>query len=206
MQHRKTMAASVLGLSLALVLLATLSESVAADDPIIVPKKIQESVTKMADDVGKGNKVDKDADLFFKDHKDELKKTMWVFKPREKDGKGGLGVGSKPGAYKQDGIEALILNQIGKSPSPLDLKTSGDDLTRLADITLAMAEISGKYTPEKKVGDKDPKIWTASNDDMKKAALSLKSAVKDGDKAKVQKAFLALSASCNRCHTTFRED
>ena len=56
------------------------------------------------------------------------------------------------------------------------------------------------------MGDKTPKEWNASNDDMKKAAQQLKDAVKANSNADVKKAFLKLAASCNRCHTTFRDN
>ena len=209
MQQRKRMWCGVVVMSFGLVTLVALGQAFAADDDtdIVVPKKIQDSVNKMADDISKGNKVDKDAAAFFMDHKDELKKTMWVFKPREKDGKGGLGVGPKPGVYKPDGIEALLLNQLAMKPmQKLDVKTSAADLERLADITLAMAEITGKYVPEKTVGKKTPKEWNGSNEDVKKAALQLKDAVKAGSNADMKKALGQLAAGCTRCHTTFRED
>ena len=73
----------------------------------------------LADAIAKGNKVDKDADDFFKANKDELKPTMWIFKPRETGGKGGLGVGAKPGVYTPDGIEVFILDEVfAKLPTP----------------------------------------------------------------------------------------
>jgi hypothetical protein len=209
MHHRKRLAAGVIVLGFAVIALAGIGRTVAADDEeIVVPKKTLETVNKMADDIAKGNKVDKTADMFFKDNgKEPLKKTMWIFKERDKGGKGGLGIGAKPGAFDPDGIEAFILNQIGPSPKmKLNLKNDAADLTRLADITLAMAEIAGKFAPENSVGKKTPKAWNDYNDEMKKAATQLKDAVKANNNADVKKAFLALAASCNHCHTTFRED
>lgn len=200
MDHRKWLPAGVVALSLTALALA-------ADDDIVVPKKTQETVNKMADAIAKGNKVDKEADDFFKSNKDELKSTMWIFKPREAGGKGGLGIGSKPGAFEPDGIELFIVNQTAQTPKrKLDLKSDAADLNRLADITLAMAAIAGKYVPEKPMGKKTPKEWNESNADMKKAAQQLKDAVKANNNADVKRAFTALSASCNRCHMTFRED
>jgi Cytochrome C' len=207
MQQRIRMVCGIIGVSFGILGLVALGHAYADDDEIVVPKKIQETVNKMADNVGKGNKVDKDATMFFMDHKEELKKTMWVFKQREKDGKGGLGVGPKPGAYKPDGIEALIFNQLAMKPmQQLDAKTSAADLNRLADITLAMVEITGKFAPEKPVGKKTPKEWNGSNEDVKKAALLLKDAVKAGSNADMKTALGQIAAGCTRCHNTFREN
>lgn len=206
MQQRKRMRCGVVAMSFGLVTLVALGQAFAADDDvIIVPKKIQDAVNKMADDVSKGNKVDKDAGAFFKDNKDDLKKTMWVFKPREKDGKGGLGVG-KLGTYKFDGLEIMIQDQSAMKPKQtLDLKTSAADLNRLADIVLAMSEITGQYVPTKSVGEKTPKLWNSTNQEMKEAAMKLKIAIKAGNSKDVNQAFAKLSGSCNRCHTTFRD-
>ena len=125
MNKRMRMAAGVIGLSFAVLAVAALSQRVAADDdePIVVPKKSKEAVNKMADDIAKGNKVGKEADLFFKDNKEPLKKTMWIFKPREEGGKGGVGIGAKPGVYEPDGIELFLINQSGQKPKmKLNLK------------------------------------------------------------------------------------
>jgi hypothetical protein len=202
MYTRKRMTAGVISLSFALLALA----AVRADDDIFVPKKTQATVNKMADNIAKGNKVDKDADAFFKENKDDLKKTMWVFKLRETGGKGGLGIGAKPGAYGPDGIDAFIVSQTATNPKrKLNLKNDAADLNRLADITLAMSEIAGKFVPGKAMGDQTPTEWNASNQDMKKAALLLKDAVKANNNNDVKTAFKALAASCNRCHKTFRD-
>ena len=58
--------------------------SAAADEKIIVPKDIAEAVNKMADDASKdkGAELKKAAEAFYKKHPDDLKKTMWIFKPR----------------------------------------------------------------------------------------------------------------------------
>jgi cytochrome c556 len=192
--------------SAAVAALASVLLTVRADDDTIrVPKDIQDAVNKMADDIAKDNNVEKDAVAFFKDHKGDLKKTMWLFKPRDKDGTGGLGVGAKPGAYRPDGIEAFLHNQNSRWPSmALNLKTAADDLNRLADVTLALAEILPQYTPEKK-NRTNPKIWNDASGDMKQAALALKKNIKAADNARVKQSFLALAESCNKCHTNFRD-
>ena len=196
------------GAGLALAVVVLWSGTGTADDPppIVVPKDIREAVTKMADAVGKGEKIDKDAAAFFKGHEKDLKKTMWVFKPREEDGTGGLGVGPEPRKYKPDGIEVLLYNQLGPRPNmQLDPKKHGADLNRIADVALAMAEITDHYAPAKKVDDKDPAIWKSSTAEMKKAAAELKAAVKAESKEDLKKALSNLSASCSHCHSVFRD-
>src|SRR5260370_12628254 len=73
MNTRKRMAASVIALSFAVIAVTALSQRVAADDedePIIVPKESKVAVNKMADAIAKGNKVEKDAEAFFKENKE----------------------------------------------------------------------------------------------------------------------------------------
>jgi len=202
--QRRTLSA---GAALALAVVVLWSGTGTADDPpIVVPKDIRESVTKMADAVGKGQKVDKDAAAFFKGHEKDLKATMWVFKEREKDGKGGFGVGSEPDKYKPDGIDALLSNQLGRQPKmQLDPKQHGADLNRIADVALAMAEITNHYAPAKKVDDKDPAVWKSSTAEMKKASAELKAAVKAESKEDLKKSLSNLSASCSHCHSVFRD-
>src|SRR5579872_6420947 len=121
MQHRKRMAA-VAGLSLALIVLAAISETIADDEvPIIVPKDIAEAVNKMADEAGKGGNLKKPSEEFFKKHEADLKKTMYVFKPRKEKGEGGFGVG-KPGQYTPDGIEGVIITHGKKILTEKQLK------------------------------------------------------------------------------------
>jgi cytochrome c556 len=183
----------------------TRCHAVFVDDFICVPLEMKEAVNKMADAIAKGNKVDKEADAFFNDHKSGLKRTMWVFTPRFDEMRGGFGVG-KPGEYKPDGIEDLILNQCRLEPSTqLDLKTSAGALNRLADVTLAVSEITTRYRSLKAVGDKDPKRWDAANADMARAAVALKQAVKAENTTEAKRAFRGLGTSCAQCHEVFCE-
>jgi hypothetical protein len=204
---KKMWTAILVGLSLTMLVMFV-GRNVAADDEVVVPAKMKDQVFKMADAIAKGKTVDKEADQYVKDFAKpkDLKNTMYIFKPREKDDKGGVGVGPKPGMYRPDGIEALMKNQNSRTPSmTLDLKKSADDINRMLDITLAITEITAR-TPPPKDKKAPAKLWKESVDDMRKATLDLKAAVKDGDKTKFKQALLALDASCNKCHTNFRED
>ena len=177
------------------------------NEKIIVPKTIRDTVSKMADDVGKGEKVDKRAAALFMLHGCELRKTMWVFKPRESDGVGGFGVGPKPGVYRYDGIEAYLAfksSSRGKVTAA-ELKDGAADLNRLADVTIAMAAITRQYALEDAVPGVKPKIWTQYSDEMKKGAEDLKAAVKGQKPDEAKKAFQAIYSACANCHTEFRE-
>lgn len=177
MSRNSILWAGVAALAVAILsVTASASRSTADEDKIVVPKDIAEAVKKMADDAAKGGDVKKHAETFAKKHPDDLKKTMWVFKPRMANGEGGFGVG-KPGAFMPDGIEGIIIsygNPRRKAMTAAELKTAAPDLDRLADITLAMADVTYQYTPKKKEPGKDPKDWTKATDDMKKGAKTSK--------------------------------
>src|SRR6202020_1926521 len=132
--------------------------------------------------------------------------TMWLFKTREPGGKGGLGIGPDPAKYKLDSIEVFLYDQADKKPTmPLDVKKSADDLIRMADVTLAVADILYRYRPDKeKVGEKNWQVWTDATDRMKKASLDLKVGMKEQDEAAIKRAFVALNFGCTRCHNTSR--
>lgn len=190
------------GLSL-LLLIRLVSLADAADED--VPKKMKDAINKMADAVAKGQMIDKEADQFFKDNPKDLKTAMWIFKLRDKDGTGGLGIGAKPGMYQPDGIEALIKNQTSRNPSmPIDLQKSADDLNRMLDINLAMAEITARYSTNRKLSAEEQMMWKSYLDEMKKAAKELKTAVKDNDKTKFKQLLQSLDGSCANCHLKFR--
>jgi hypothetical protein len=179
----------------------------ADDEKIIVPKQIQDAVNKMADAVAKGEKVDKEAADFYKKNADQLKKTMWVFKPREPGGTGGLGVGKNPGDYTPDGIEGIIITYSNPRRKPMskdDLKKAEADFVRLAEVTQAMAEVAQYYKPAKALPQKDPKDWVKFADEMKTAAADLKKAAKDNDPNNAKAAFEKLYSSCTDCHAKFR--
>ena len=177
---------------------------------IIMPKDVVESLNKMADTVGKGGDPKMDAEALAKKYNEpgQLKKIMWVFKPREEGGKGGFGIGPKPGVYNPDGIETYIAfksNPMRGKISAAELKAGAADFDRMADITIAMSEVSHQFTPKKKAQGMDPKDWTKFTDEMKKGAEDLKGAVKDNDPAKAKAAFGRMYSACNNCHTMFRD-
>src|SRR5687768_4574972 len=73
-------------------------------------KDVARDVNRVADDVAK-----KSWEQLVKDSGDvaaryDMEQLMHLFAKRRPDGKGGLGVGPKPGAVEPDAIEAKIIN------------------------------------------------------------------------------------------------
>jgi soluble cytochrome b562 len=167
-------------------------------------KAAADDVIKLADGGGVAKDLAK---------KHEIGHVMHGFKLRTKDGmppingRAGIGVGDKPGAIEPDGIEAKIINLSKKKPmSKAELTKEADALVKAAKITRAIAEINEFYTPEKKMGDKDPKDYRKYNQDMIKGSDDLIDAIKKGDPMQVKKVASKLNQSCNDCHGKFRDN
>jgi hypothetical protein len=216
MQCRKWLAAGAAAPALVTFLLGGISAADSADDPTASRKEIRagetmfarttipDEVSRMATAVGLGRKVDRDAAAFFKVHEKELLDAMGVFKPRQPGGEGGLGVG-EPGKYDPDGIEHLMLNQLRpRTKMTLDLRKHGADLNRLADVTIAVAEITHHYIPKQAAPGQNLHNWTRNADRMKEGAEDLKAAVKARQPGDVKQAFQAICSACSACHTEFR--
>jgi hypothetical protein len=163
---------------IALIALAVCSDRGAADEPIIVPKDMRDAVNKMADDVGKGKNIEKEAAAFFNAHPGDLKTAMWVFKQRQANGEGGLGVGVKPEPTSTvpDGIEAWIVlygNPKRKPLSEKELMKRGPDIQRLADVVFTMATTVQENPPDKQAGLNPPLLWAPWKNYGIRAAVSV---------------------------------
>ncbi len=212
MTRQYTMLAGAGALAVALVaVLVSVGRS--DDDKMDIPKDIVDAVNKMADEAGKGGDVSKEAKALKGKYADEgdLKKSMWIFKPRNA---GGFGVVSKAGPFKvgdaelPDGIEGVIITLGNPRRAPLkadDLKKAAPQLKRIADVSLAMADVAHAYKPTEKKPDKDPKDWAKFSDDMKASAKELKAAVDMNKPDETKTAFVKLYSSCTRCHAVFRD-
>jgi cytochrome c556 len=199
------------GLSVAAILLALGAFFLAAahgrdDDDKEKAKKTEaakEAVLKLVGDMsGTNGDVKKEAADIAAKH--DIEFVMNQFKPREK---GGLGVGAKPGAITPDAIELklIALGNPKKMISKADLASQKADLQKMAETSLAIAEITPHYAPKKDEAGAPIKDWLKFSEDMKKQSKDLVGAVKSGDPKMVQKASLTLSSSCNACHTEFRD-
>jgi cytochrome c556 len=134
--------------------------------------------------------------------KADLGDLMQAFKPRSK---GGLGIGPTADAIKPDGLEQKFID-LGKSRkglTPADLSKQGDALAKAADATKAISDITVLYAD--KEGKKDPAKWKQYAADMKKAAEELAGAARKKDGDGIKKAVGKINASCNDCHSVFRD-
>jgi len=150
---------------------------------------------------GKGEKVLVEKATAIQKKGVDLNNLMAVYKLKEK---GGVGYGEKPEA--KSGIEAKIiaLQRNKRGPAPAVIKKEKDDLIKLAQLNIAMAEIAKPHFPGNK-GGKNKKDWDGWLDDQKKAANDLIKAVNAGNGAAVAKAATNLLGSCTNCHDTYRQ-
>jgi hypothetical protein len=108
--------------------------------------------------------------------------------------RGGLGFESKAGAPR-DSIE-LRLNLYGRAGiKEAELKAQADDLARAALVISAQSVMLDTYTPDKKVGNKDPKDWRKYTSEMREAAKDLREAAKRQEAPAVKKAALRVQTS-----------
>jgi cytochrome c556 len=126
-----------------------------------------------------------------------------LFKRR---GRGGLGLGLAPaGPPATDSVEMALLNWARKPPAAGQMDASAPLIQRAAAVTAAMADLIDVYAPEKKVGQKDPKLWKAAVVGMRASAQELEAAAKARDPARVRLAAQKVTANCAACHEVFRD-
>lgn len=113
---------------------------------------------------------------------------------------GGVGYGPKADIS----IEKRLQDLAKKGISAADLAKESGELTKAVQFARAVTEYNELYTPEKKVAGKDPKVWTKSSEDTRKASADLLEALKGKDEKKVHAAAKSLDAACNACHTVFK--
>jgi cytochrome c556 len=170
-----------------------------ADDDEEV-KAAQKDVLALAKDVAAGKATDRDiakkAGRIARKY-EELHTVMHVYKPKAK---GGIGYG-KDGA----GIELKIIGLGKRRLTAAALAKEKDELVKMADINIAVAEIAMPYAPSKPKGGRGAKDWRAHVADMRKAAQALKKGVREGKSDAVKAAANSLNNACNNCHTDFRD-
>lgn len=159
-------------------------------------KKFGPDVRKIADSIKSGDKSGAEA-MAAKTAKkaEELGDIMHLFKMRNK---GGLGVGPMPQA-KSDGIETRLRDIARDPPSKTtDLEQMGYDTAAIALITKVMA-------PAKDMGKKKASDFKRWADEMYDTGVSLAKAAKAGGGQDVKGVAAKVNASCNSCHSVFRE-
>jgi hypothetical protein len=190
-----------MGLGAALVLAAGvgLLSVRAADD-----KGIPTDTNKLADQVAKKDwaELTKEGATIAKKY--DLDKIMYQFKLRNAPKNPGVGIGSKPGLIKPDGIEAKI-NNMAKRVTAGDLKYA-KDLTRMTEIAAAIAGIAANVPSNKAMKTPaDIQKWKEYAKEMHDASLDLIKALKGNNPAQVKAAAMTLQGSCTKCHADYRE-
>lgn len=180
----------IIGAALVLGLALVATQSWAADEDTL---KAQKDILDVTKEIEAGKDVTAKIAALRKKY-DDMEHLMQVYKPRER---GGLGVGPKS---KGDGIEFKIVNLGKRKLTAGQLEKEKDDLIKMANVNIAMAKITAKFTPAKK-----GKEWNMFSSDMEKASKALLDAVKKGDPEAVRKAAANLNSSCNGCHSDIRD-
>ncbi len=197
MKYACRVALGSVSLALGICLLA--ASGSAADDE-------KSSITKIADLIAKDDLEGAKKEAADVAKKADLEDIMHAYKPRLKDkAKGGLGVGSKPGAIQPDSIELKIGALAKKAPTAADMKNQGDAIAEMAYRTAAISLITIEKAPSKKQGAKDPKDWKQWSEDLNKASLELAKAAKKSDPKAINTAAKNANAACNNCHGVFRD-
>lgn len=178
---RKGLACAVLALSLCL--LAQNRSFSAADDDKKAAAEAQKAILDLAQ--GKGDPAAL-AKKYSLDH------IMWAFKLKSK---GGIDVGVMPG------VEARIIALSKKELAKGDLAKEAASLTKMADVTKAIGDISAHYKQKK-----DQKDWDKYMKDMIDQSEELKKAVKGMDTKGVKTASSKMNQACNECHGKFRDN
>jgi cytochrome c556 len=186
-----------LALLLAMTLVTTAGAAHRDDDKEI--KAAQKDILDLAKAIedGKDGKAVATQVAAIKKKYEELGTVMHIYKPRDK---GGLGFGTAP----KGGIEFKIRDLSKRKLAPMTLQKEAKELLRLGYVNIALAEIAKPYFGKPK-GGKGKKDWDQHLDDQKKAAQELIAAVKAKDVNAIKKIADKLDASCNNCHSDFRD-
>lgn len=158
-----------------------------------IKKGDKEGAAKLAKAAAKSIPVDDFGDL------------MHLFKPRKKDGKGGIGVGSKKVVSNdaKDGIEVMI-RDLARGDGLAAAAKIPEALEETGYWVAAIAEISAAKGWEKKQGKKTNANWTAWMGDMKTAGVEFaKAAAAKGTNLKA--AATKLNNACTNCHSVFKD-
>ena len=187
-------------LALGMLLVASIGNGNAADDPKTEDKTFQATL-KIADLMAKKDldKAKAEAETLAKKVED-IESVMNILMMRNK---GGLGFGEKtiPGAA--DGLEARLIN-LGRRATAADLDKQNAELQRMCDIMAAVAEVAIAKTPTKKVGKKDPKEWQMWSKEMRDSALALKEAIQAKKPMEVKELATKLNGTCSDCHSVWK--
>jgi hypothetical protein len=163
----------------------------AADDGAKVAREV---VTKMATALEQG-KEDDAKKLAAQLKNVDLDDIMNLMLPRKGEGKGGLGIGPKPGG-KNDGIEKKVRDLKKNAPTAAEMA----DLEKAGYIMKAIAIAARDKVPM----GKDRKKWPEFNTNYEKVVQEFIEAAKKKDAAAVKKIADKLDATCVTCHNAYK--
>src|SRR5262249_28939156 len=150
-----------------------------------------------------GPDVRKTADELGKKH--DMEYLHVAFKLRTR---GGLGVGCGRAPFGvRDSIELVLIDLARPNrpvPPPL-LGPNRNELIAVARTTEAIAALTYAHTPQKAMPNKDPAVWTKSNDDVILASRQLAEAARLGDAKAIKAAAVNVTNACNACHEVWRD-
>lgn len=120
--------------------------------------------------------------------------------------KKGVGIGLAPGAFKPDGIEALLCQlDSDKSVDPKLLEKHADDVARAFYLTAAIGEAHRSHCPVKvKNGKKDPKDWDRWCLQLRDSAYEVAKVVRENP-VQVRAVAKKVNNACFSCHDVFRD-
>jgi hypothetical protein len=124
-----------------------------------------------------------------------FKHVMWVFKARAR-----AGLGVRPNIL-DDGIELKIIILAKKPLTKAAMEKQSGDLSRMADITRAVTELTRFARPWR-----DMTAWQEYVQDMRQDVASFTAAVEKGDPVRLRTAAVRLEAACTKCHSRFRDE
>ena len=95
---------------------------------------------------------------------------------------------------------------LGRSALPQkDLADQQADLQKMAEVSLAIAEVAPHYAPKTDEAGMPIKDWLKFSADMKMQSKDLIDAIKGGNPKTVHDKANILNGSCDACHTEFRD-
>ncbi|MCS7044838.1 MAG: cytochrome c [Gemmataceae bacterium] len=165
-------------------------------------KALASEIDKIAAALKKGDKegAAKEAEALAKKI-EEVAEAMDLLKPRKK---GGLGVGDKPGAVAQDGIEQMLIAIGRDAPAAGTLKKNAEALEQMAYRIGAIGLVTHAKPIQKAATGANRKEWNGWSNDMVEGSAKLAAAAKALGPQEVKTAAAKINAACNACHSKYR--
>ncbi len=160
-------------------------------------KDIKGSIAKIAELIQKGDDAGaKKSAAALAKGTEEIGDIMHMFRPRSK---GGMGFGKTAGTNPaKDGLEAA-LRDIQREGA--NFAKQGDAIVISGQWIAALADATAAKGPTKDQGKKTKKAWEQYSNEMRAAGLEFAKAKGVDAKAAAAK----VNASCNNCHSIFKE-